>query len=306
MDNHYGQPTGYTAELLQTSPAPIMLPAQAPFGLRMDQWLTARRDLALKKSKARTMVKRVVKNGVNESEGYAFVEAADIDDLMRPILDECMLGFEIEYISKRTERAPSGAPVTDVDMMVTYMDLETGYFEQKTINGTGLDYGDKGVYKAYTGARKYALIMEFMIPTGGNDPAPGAADAEKDARKGQESPPESPQASKPTTAGKRTAKAQDKPQEGQEPPITSEQVGKIKVRVMELNQFPNQPVEVRTKGMKATYMSLSAKLKIKDLSEELLETLTEGQAAQAVQFLDEWMEKKRQVDERNTPQQGGV
>ena len=49
------------------------------------------------------------------------------------------------------------------------IDTETG--EKHTISawGSGTDKGDKGAYKAFTGAQKYALMKAFQIPTG-DDP----------------------------------------------------------------------------------------------------------------------------------------
>jgi hypothetical protein len=249
-------------------------PLEPPFGYRFDQWMTARRDLALKKSKAREMVKRIAKNGVNEEQGYSFVEAADVYDLMRPILAECKLGFEVEYLNKRIERSPgSSANITDVDLLITFMDLETGYFEQKIINATGLDHGDKGIYKAYTGGEKYALIIEFMIPTGGGD-----------------------------AEGGKPYKAQEQPQqpnkEPTEPSISSKQIGDIKTKVLQLGKVPGESVEVRTERIKGIYSSLSHKIGITELNEQLLTGLTEGQAEIAIQNLDEWIEKRKQLAER--------
>ncbi|RKN86781.1 ERF family protein [Paenibacillus ginsengarvi] len=246
---------------------------QPPFGYRHDQWLAARRDLALKKSKAREMVKRIAKNGTNEEHGYSFVEAADVYDLMRPILAECQLGFEVEFIQKRVERAiGSSATITDVDLLITYMDLETGYFEQKILNATGLDHGDKGIYKAYTGGEKYALIIEFMIPTGG------------DAEGGR-----------PTKAVEASGAEQEPPQE---PAISSEQIGQIKLKVETLCKVPGEPVEQRTRRVNGMYSSLAMKLQLKELNVALLSGLSEGQAEIVLQHLDEWLENRRQFEER--------
>jgi hypothetical protein len=48
--------------------------------------------------------------------------------------------------------------------------------------GEGQDAGDKGPYKAMTGAQKYALMKTFMIPTG-DDPE---ADEDVDKRNSEE------------------------------------------------------------------------------------------------------------------------
>jgi len=48
-------------------------------------------------------------------------------------------------------------------------DGETGEFVNFQSVGSGSDSTDKAVYKAMTGALKYALLLGFLIPTG-DDP----------------------------------------------------------------------------------------------------------------------------------------
>jgi hypothetical protein len=62
-------------------------------------------------------------------------------------------------------------------MTYTFEDVATG--EQLTIHwlGAGQDKGDKGVYKAYTGALKFFLINFFQVQVG-DAPEPEATDAD--------------------------------------------------------------------------------------------------------------------------------
>ena len=46
---------------------------------------------------------------------------------------------------------------------------ETGFSESSVTSGEGMDKGDKGIYKAQTGALKYYLSVTFMVATG-DDP----------------------------------------------------------------------------------------------------------------------------------------
>lgn len=297
-------------------PQRLDTPHIPPFGFSFREWMAARRDLQMKKTLARDMVKRVAKNGINPEEGYRAVEAADVYDMMRPILSECKLGFEVEVIGERVEYSPNRAPITKVDLQITYMDLETGYFEQKTIVGTGLDWQDKGVYKAYTGGTKYALIMEFLIPTGGNDPVPGAGDPETDSSvkkpesKQGEDIAEVKQESSPAGGriNRRSGKDKDEGKKGQGDAsngnegvieATPEQIEAIRARVGRLNDFPDQSPEKRVAGIKATYMSIAAKIKIQKLDDATVSKLTSDQAEQAVLCLDEWIDKRQQIDSRN-------
>ena len=58
-----------------------------------------------------------------------------------------------------------------VNILITYrvQDVESEEFIEVQALGEGMDAGDKAVYKAMTGAFKYAQRQTFMIPTG-DDP----------------------------------------------------------------------------------------------------------------------------------------
>ena len=49
------------------------------------------------------------------------------------------------------------------------------------MSGSGQDAGDKGIFKAISGAQKYALMKAFMIPTG-DDPEQDAGVDERNNR----------------------------------------------------------------------------------------------------------------------------
>ena len=65
-----------------------------------------------------------------------------------------------------SEKMPFGRVVT-LEFRLT--DVDTGFFETALASGEGFDKGDKGIYKAYTGALKYYLANNFMVATG-DDP----------------------------------------------------------------------------------------------------------------------------------------
>jgi len=58
---------------------------------------------------------------------------------------------------------------TTLDLAYTFYDIEDGSSVNGTIPGSGIDGEDKGTYKAITGALKYCLTSQFIIPTG-DDP----------------------------------------------------------------------------------------------------------------------------------------
>lgn len=332
-----GQPIGELVTL-QTK-RPVLVP---PFGMDFRTWFEYKKGLENKRSLVRSQVKRIAKNGRNESQGYRYAEAADIYDQINDIMHEARLGFAAEYLRDEVVFAKNGAPINKVYLLITWTDLENGYHEQQEIAGFGLDYGDKGIYKAYTGAAKYSLVLNFLIPTG-DDPARGALDPENDkhdttqgatganqqqrgtntgnrqgeaarARQdakrnannqppGETAPPPNDPGEENTNAGT-TGETEPKPKPG---PITDEQVEKINELASILADFGGSTPELKKAGMKGTFSSIGVKLRLKDFSEKELKSLDEKQAEDALYCLDKWIatkEKKRlENEERLKPKE---
>ena len=59
--------------------------------------------------------------------------------------------------------------ITNIDMTIAIIDVESGEKIEVPWAGQGADKGDKGMYKAFTGGLKYFLMKMFMLPTG-DDP----------------------------------------------------------------------------------------------------------------------------------------
>lgn len=59
--------------------------------------------------------------------------------------------------------------LTQLEVQYQLLDTDSGESLTATAYGQGQDKGDKGVYKAATGAEKYFLLKTFLIPTG-DDP----------------------------------------------------------------------------------------------------------------------------------------
>lgn len=79
---------------------------------------------------------------------------------------------EIVRTGKNGERRES---LTTVVLSFKILDTDTGEYVQGQMPGQGVDGGDKGVYKAITGAIKYILTSTFLIETGDdpeNEPDP--------------------------------------------------------------------------------------------------------------------------------------
>jgi len=106
-------------------------------------------------------IERVAKDGRNDFHKYDYVTEAALMDAVRSKLAEnkVMLFTSIDGVTK-------DGTLTTILTTFTFVDGESGeHFEIKGA-GTGDDKGDKGLYKAITGAVKYMLMKNFLISTG--------------------------------------------------------------------------------------------------------------------------------------------
>lgn len=120
---------------------------------------------------------RIAKNGYNKFHNYSYVQEADIVEAIRTKLAERSVML-IPSVT-RVERTPllrtdsNGKPkeslITTMYLRFTFVDGESGDSYSADWTGDGEDGGDKGMYKALTGAEKYFLLKTFMISTG-DDP----------------------------------------------------------------------------------------------------------------------------------------
>jgi|SRR5690348_8566313 len=131
----------------------------------------------------------VGKNGKNETLSYDYVKAADVVIAVRQaLLDEGIVA-EIDMdqvgqpytIDRQSPKPPFSA--VNVKCFIVCTDAETGETHKGTGLGAGADMGDKAIYKAQTGALKYALRHAFLIPDEeGADPEADASVDRDDAR----------------------------------------------------------------------------------------------------------------------------
>jgi hypothetical protein len=117
-------------------------------------------------------ISRVPKRGRNEFHKYDYVTEADLLDAVRAKLAEANVAYFFSVLSVETRELPGnpkGGPITQVTVSATFADGDTGETWMVHGAGAGQDAGDKGLYKAITGAQKYLLMKTFMVPTG-DDP----------------------------------------------------------------------------------------------------------------------------------------
>lgn len=116
-------------------------------------------------------VGRVPKRGRNEFHKYWYATEADIVEAVRGALSS----RGVSLIPSITEVLREGT-LTTVLMEFQFADGATGETSTHKWAGTGDDKGDKGLYKAMTGALKYFLLKTFLMPTGDDPEADESTD----------------------------------------------------------------------------------------------------------------------------------
>jgi hypothetical protein len=118
---------------------------------------------------------RIPKNGWNDFNKYKYVLEADMVDFLRPRLAErgLVVSFSCDpnltsFHSRKNQKGNEEFMVV-AHLVMRITDSATGEFETFCLPCAGADQGDKGVYKAITGGKKYLLQTNFNIATG-DDP----------------------------------------------------------------------------------------------------------------------------------------
>lgn len=141
--------------------------------LEIKEWLALNAKLQAKKNALRADLadRGMQKNeGNNTYDKYKYFSEAQYKLLFTELFAKHKLELhfdEMEYTAfEGPEKQANGRMVR---VRFTLTDVETGFSEDATITGEGIDKGDKAGYKAYTGALKYYLADTFMVATG-DDP----------------------------------------------------------------------------------------------------------------------------------------
>ncbi len=147
-------------------------------------------------------VARVPKNGHNAYHGYRYVTEADLVEAVREHLASQNVCLFVSADSSKQIDASKGGPVTQVQMTITFACGDTGATFTVNWIGAGQDTGDKGVYKAFTGGLKYALLKCFLVSTG-DDPEQVASGSDTRTSKpafAQSRPPVPPESGERTSS----------------------------------------------------------------------------------------------------------
>jgi len=115
----------------------------------------------------------VEKSGVNTFHRYKYASDADLLWTLKPALAAnglAVILLDFTIVREAEVKTKNGAAERLVDLAVRYrLAHKSGQWITISAPGSGQDPGDKALYKAMTGAFKYALRQTFAVPTG-DDP----------------------------------------------------------------------------------------------------------------------------------------
>lgn len=118
-------------------------------------------------------IERIPKRGHNDFHNYDYALESDIKDVVRKEMSSrniIMLSHELSRTATPVTTKKGGQEqIITLEVEYSLFDADTGESTKFVGYGDGQDAGDKAVYKAKTGALKYALTSLFLIPTG-DDP----------------------------------------------------------------------------------------------------------------------------------------
>lgn len=125
-------------------------------------------------------MRAVVKSGRNEYDKYDYAKLDDYVDVVRPVLAKHSLSliFPIDEITQLEGRPTQKGGVERAVRVKCRLIIihASGESIELSAWGEGQDRADKAIYKAVTGARKYALAAAFNLSTG-DDPEKFDGDA---------------------------------------------------------------------------------------------------------------------------------
>lgn len=116
--------------------------------------------------------------GKNTAQNYSYLSEEQLVTKLRTLMNKhgvVMIPnvYRVEWqdIARKPWKGEQPPPFQMATVYVTYkiVDGDTGEYTTCGMIGSGIDGGDKHIYKAVTGANKYMLMKLFQIPSG-NDP----------------------------------------------------------------------------------------------------------------------------------------
>lgn len=132
------------------------------------------KTLAEKLADVSHAVSGIAKQGRNETLGYSYVRSEDVVRQIREELHKARVVLVPKVVPGSLDHftetgGKSFLTTLEIDYTLVNLDIDGDQYTCAWL-GAGADVGgDKGLYKAYTGALKYFLLNLLLIPTG-DDP----------------------------------------------------------------------------------------------------------------------------------------
>jgi hypothetical protein len=121
----------------------------------------------------------VPKTGHNEHGNYDYVTEAKLASVVREKLFKAgIVAYPNVEHYEHTQFPGKKSIITTITGTFLIVDGDSGENLGVPFVGVGQDTGDKGVYKAITGAEKYLWMKLFLLPTGDDPEKSGPADTE--------------------------------------------------------------------------------------------------------------------------------
>jgi hypothetical protein len=131
------------------------------------------KNLAIKMIRIMGDASYIQKTGYNSFHRYKYATESDVASAFAKALKDHNVFMFSSILERSCEtyktRGNKDAFLITVKLQVTFVDGDSGESYTGTFYGDGSDSDDKGIYKAITGAQKYALMKTFLVETG-DDP----------------------------------------------------------------------------------------------------------------------------------------
>jgi len=141
---------------------------------------TSSKKLAEKMILISEEVQYIQKQGRNQFHKYNYVTDSDVVNAFSKAMQKHKVFMFSSVLQRQCmsyeTRGNKNAFLVSVQLQVTFIDADSGESMRSIFYGDGSDSDDKGVYKAITGAQKYALMKTFLVATG-DDPEQDATPA---------------------------------------------------------------------------------------------------------------------------------
>lgn len=132
-------------------------------------------------------INNVTKNGYNDFQKYRFAKESDFVEAIKPLLTKYRLMILPDVVVM--VHAPEKPALIDIKMTFTIVNIDNPTDKVvASMGGQGADNGDKAIYKAISGTKKYFYAVTFAISTG-DDPEENSSNDKNPEKKEQAAPP---------------------------------------------------------------------------------------------------------------------